>query len=258
MAHVAETPSTAIERALSMLELVAQRNGGMSNADLSRKLQIPKSSASYILRALEQRGYLHRDPEGKYKLGLKIVSLSRGALSGIDVREAAAPILRHLMERSQSSVHLATMDHGEAVYIDKVEAPGFIKMDTWVGRRMEVHTTSVGKALVSFLPEDEVEKIVKSRGMGKRTVHTITTWPRLVKEMEKVREQGYAIDDEENNLGVRCVAAPIFDGTGHVIASVGLTGTINRIDKANVPKYAEMVKEAARAVSHQLGYHRRS
>ena len=139
--------SVAVERALGMLEHVAQAPEGLTNAEVSRKLQIPKSSASYILRTLERQGYLNRDPQsGRYRVGLKILSLSRGALSGIDVREVALPILRHLMEKTNLTCHLAILDGPEAVYIEKVEPEGFIRMDTWVGRRMRVH--EIGRAQV--------------------------------------------------------------------------------------------------------------
>ena len=125
--------STAVERTLQILEAVAQREGGMSNAEFSRKLKIPKSSASYILRTLEQHGYLRRDGEGgRYRLGMKVLSLSRAALSGVDVREVALPIMRHLVDRIHITTHLAILDQNEAVYVEKVEAPGFIKMNTWM------------------------------------------------------------------------------------------------------------------------------
>src|SRR6266581_3076310 len=171
-----DSPSVAVERALAMLESVAGESEGLSNAEISRKLKIPKSSASYILRTLEKQNYLNRDTHtGKYRVGLKILSLSRGALSGIDVREVALPIMRHLVDKTNLTCHLAILDGPEAVYIEKVEPTGFIRMDTWVGRRMRVHATSVGKALVAHIPPERLEKIVGGRAMEKRTPKTITT-----------------------------------------------------------------------------------
>jgi len=244
-----------------MLEAAAQSPEGLSNAEISRKLEIPKSSASYILRTLEKQGYLHRDDEsGKYRVGLKILSLSRGALSGIDVREVALPIMRHLMEKTNLTCHLAILDGPEAVYIEKVEPQGFIRMDTWVGRRMRVHATSVGKALVAHIPQPQLEKIISERAMEKRTAKTITTLPRLLKELEKVRGQGYAVDDEENNIGARCVGAPIFNQQGLIEASIGLSGTINQVNAQTMLRILEALKDAARHISMQLGYrapHRR-
>ena len=145
---------------------------------------------------------------------MKVLSLSRAALSGVDVREVALPIMRQLVDQIHITTHLAILDHGEAVYVEKVEAPSFIKMDTWVGRRMEVHSTAVGKALLAYLDAEERNTILHQRGLKKLTHHTIITLPRLMKEFERVRQLGYAIDDEENSLGARCVGAPIFNGQG--------------------------------------------
>ena len=238
-----------------MLEAVALEPEGLSNADISRKLKIPKSSASYILRTLESQGYLNRDEEtGKYRVGLKVLSLSRGALSGLDVREVAVPIMRHLMEQTSLTCHLAILDGPDAVYIEKVEPQGFIKMDTWVGRRMRVHATSVGKSLVAHIPQERLEKILHERGMEKRTPKTITTVPRLLKELEKVRAQGYAVDDEENNLGARCLGAPIFGQDGVIEASIGLSGTINQVNPHTMPRIIEALKDAARHISMGMGY----
>jgi IclR family transcriptional regulator, KDG regulon repressor len=255
MARQVETPSTAVERTLLILEAVAQREGGMSNADFSRKLKIPKSSASYILRTLEQHAYLRRDrDDGKYRLGMKVLSLSRAALSGVDIREVALPIMRHLVDQIHLTTHLAILDHEEAVYVEKVEAPSFIKMDTWIGRRMEVHSTAVGKALLAYLDAEERETILRHRGLKKLTPYTITSVAKLMKEFERVRQLGYSVDDEENSLGARCVGAPIFNSQGQVEASLGSTGTITAVPRDAVPRLAEVVKEAARRISHHIGY----
>jgi DNA-binding IclR family transcriptional regulator len=256
-----ESPSVAVERALAMLEAVAQEPEGLSNAAMSRKLKIPKSSASYILRTLERQGYLNRDESGKYRVGLKILSLSRGALSGIDVREVALPVMRHLMEKTNLTCHLAILDGPDAVYIEKIEPQGFIRMDTWVGRRMRVHATSVGKALVAHIAQERLQKILAQAGMEKRTPRTITTVPRLLKELERVRAQGYAVDDEENNMGARCVGAPVFNQQGAIEAAVGLSGPINQVNEQTMPRIMEALKDAARHISMQLGYrapHRRT
>ena len=257
-----DSPSAAVERALAMLEAVAQESEGLSNAEISRKLNIPKSSASYILRTLENRNYLTRDEDsGKYRVGLKILSLSRGALRGLDVRGIALPIMRHLTHQTGLTCHLAVLDGPDAVYIEKVEPEGFIRMDTWVGRRMRVHATSVGKALVAHITQHRLEQILRKSGMEKRTPKTITTLPRLLKELEKVRAQGYSVDDEENNLGARCVGAPVFNDRGLIEAALGLSGTTQQVSPQTMPRIVEALKDAARHISMGMGYrapHRRS
>ena len=126
-------------------------------------------------------------------------------------------------------------------------------MDTWVGRRMRVHATSVGKALVAYIPQERLEKIIGERAMEKRTPKTITTLPRLLKELEKVRTQGYAVDDEENNLGARCVGAPVFNQQGAIEASVGLSGTIESGQRANHAAHSGSVEGRGAAYLHAVG-----
>jgi IclR family KDG regulon transcriptional repressor len=251
-----EHNSNAIERTLSILELVTASQKGLSNADLSRRLEIPKSSASYILRVLEKRGYLNREDGGKYRIGLKLVSLTSNALTNLDFREIARPIMADFLRKSRlSEVHLAVLDNGRAVYVEKIEADNsFIKMDIWVGHRLPIHTTAIGKILVAPLSDAEVLKILEVRGMEKKTRKSITNPQKFLAELQKVREFGYAIDDEENSDNVRCVAAPVYDANGKVIASLGTSTIIMQLDKALLPKIVEMVKDSAKKVSKSLGF----
>ena len=243
----------AVERALNILEAAAQRRDGLTNAEISRKLGIPKSSASYILRTLEKRGYLRREAEtGRYRLGLKILSLGGDAQANLDIADVALPFMRILGEKIRMTVHLAVLDQGEAVYIEKVEAPGFFKVNTWVGRRMFLHSTSVGKCLLAWLPKHDVENLVKQQGLKKRTPKTITSIMRLIAELEHVKQSGYAVDDEENSLGARCLGAPIFDTMGNVTAALGASGTLTQTDEDSVPRIIEALKEAARRISRQM------
>lgn len=251
-----ENHSNAIERTLSILELVTASQKGLSNADLSRRLNIPKSSASYILRVLEKRGYLSREESGRYRIGLKLVSLTSGALTHLDFREIAKPVMSEFIKKSRlPEVHLAVLDNGRAVYVEKIEAQNsFIKMDIWVGHHLPIHTTAIGKVLVAYLPENDVFKIFETRGMEKKTRKSITSPHKFLQELEKVRKYGYAVDDEENAENVRCVAAPIYDSNGKIIAAIGTSTIINQLDKALLPKIIEMVKDSAERVSKSLGF----
>lgn len=247
------SPAMAVERALNILEAAAQRRDGFTNSEISRKLGIPKSSASYILRTLERRGYLRREPEtGRYRLGLKILSLRGDAQANLDIADLALPFMRALVEKIHMTVHLAVLDQGEAVYIEKVEAAGFFKVNTWVGRRMFLHSTSVGKCLLAWLPKHEVEGLVKRQGLKKRTPKTITTITRLLEDLEHTKSEGYAVDDEENSLGARCLGAPVFDVAGNVVAALGASGTLTQMDEPSMPRIAEALKETARRISRQL------
>ncbi len=251
--EIESSPATAVERALNILEAASQRREGLTNSEISRRLGIPKSSASYILRTLERRGYLRRDPESnRYRLGLKLLSLGGETQTGLDIAEIALPHMRALVERLGMTCHLAVVDQNEAVYIEKVEAPGFFKVNTWVGRRMFLHSTSVGKALLAWMPKADREALLHNCDFKRRTPKTITSLSRLLTELEHVHEQGYAIDDEENSLGARCFGAPVFDALGNVVAAMGVSGTLTQMDAAKMPRVAEALKETTRRVSRQL------
>ena len=253
---VSETnSSTAVERAFGILEAVSERSIGMTNSEISRKLEIPKSTASYLLNTLTQLGYLHKEEEtGKFRLGLKLMSLGRAVQVGEDLKEAALPVMRKLVERTGLTAHLAVLDHGEVVYLEKVDAPSFIQMNTWVGKRMQVNSTAVGKAIAANLEPYKVEAILKQHGLKKRTPKTITVAAKLWRELEKVKEKGYAVDDEENSMGARCVAAAIFDETGNAIAAIGVTGTTAEVNRTTIGRIVEQVKEATQKISQQFGY----
>ncbi len=251
MAVMETSPATAVERALNILEAAAQRREGLTNAEISRKLGIPKSSASYILRTLEKRSYLRRETEtGRYRLGLKVLSLGGDAQTNLDVAHVALPFMRSLVDKIRMTSHLAVLDQGEAVYIEKVEAPGFFKVNTWVGRRMFLHSTSVGKCLLAWLPKHEVETIAKQQGLKRRTPETITSIAKLLADLERVKQSGYAVDDEENSLGARCFGAPIFDTMGNVTAALGASGTLTQTDEANMPRIIEALDRLARGPAH--------
>ena len=250
-----ETPSIAVVRALSILEAVAARANGLTNSEIATRMKIPKSSASYILRALETAGFVRRNREsGKYHLGSAVISLGHRALAGMDIRQIAQPVLRSLVERTGFSAHLAILDRGRAMYIERFESTGFVRMNTWIGRRMDLHSTAVGKALAAHLPRETAEALFRGKDLTRYTPDTITLHGRLMKELEKVRAQGYGVDDEENSVGVRCVAVPVFNAEGAVEAALGVTSIVSELSRVNVPKVAEQLKAAGRKISTALGH----
>lgn len=242
----------AVHRGLQILELLAEQRKGWSTSEISRRLKIPKSTASYLLHTLESRGYLSREEDGLYRLSMKLLALGSQAQHGVEVREIALPILRRLVAETGITGHLAVLEGDQAIYIERVPAPGFIQIDTWVGRRMPLHSTSSGKALLAFLPEEQVESWVAT-GLPRFTAKTIVSWPRLKQELKKIRESGFALDDEENTPGVRCLAAPIFDRSGKESAALSLTGPVQQITDDQLSRVAEKVKEAARQATKAMG-----
>jgi IclR family acetate operon transcriptional repressor len=250
-----EISSNALERGFTILETIAESSSGLTNSEISRKLEIPKSTASYLLRTMEKRGYLRKDETtGKFRLGFRLLRLTHGILDNVDVREVAKPVMQEFVKRTQMASHLAVLDNGRAVYVEKIEAESFVRMDIWVGHRLPVHTTAVGKALVAYLPTEEVIRILEERGMEKRTLQTISTHTRFLRELEKVRTYGFALDNEENSEGVRCVASPIFNMQGKVIAAIGTSNLSFHLEDSKLPEIVEILKKSAAEISMQLGY----
>ena len=244
---------TSVERALTIRELLAGKSHGMSTSDLSRRIRVPKSSTSYLLRTLVTRGYVSRDAEtGHHTLGIRLLSLGGQAMQGLELRDIAMPHLRHVVERTHLDTHLAILDHGDAVYVERIESPGFIKMATWIGRRMVPHVTGVGKALICCHDRAAVEEIIAIHPLKPITRNTITTLPRLMAELEKTRQRGYAIDDE-HEARVRCLAAPVFAATGEVVAAIGVSGTVGQISDDDVGKIGNLIRLTALKFSGQLG-----
>jgi DNA-binding IclR family transcriptional regulator len=243
----------AVLRGLQILELLAGQKKRWTTSEVSRKLRIPKSTTSYLLRTLLASGYLVREEEGIYRLGMKLIALGGQALHGLELREVALPSLRRLATETQTTAHLAVLEGSEAVYIERVPSPGFIQLDTWVGRRMPLHSTSVGKVLLAFLPAVEADIVMQSIALPRFTARTIVSLSRLKQELNKIRDAGVAVDNEENTLGVRCVAAPIFRDGSIVVAALSLTGPVQQVTEERMAGIAEKVQETARQLTLALG-----
>lgn len=245
---------TSVERAFSILELLASRHQGLSTSEISRFTHLPKSSTSYLLRTLVGRGYVHRDREtGQHTLGIRVLSLGGQAMQGMALREIALPYLRQIVEQTRLGAHLAVLDHGDAVYVERIESPGFIKMDIWNGRRVAPQATAIGKALICRLERQQIQEIVAQHPISPASSKTIMSMPRLLSDLSATRQRGYAIDDEEHAVGVRCVAAPILAGSGEVVAAIGSSGTVSQVNDNYLESLGNIVRAAALKISAQLG-----
>lgn len=245
----------SIDRAFGVLELLAQSKSGFSISEISRKLKLPKSSVHLLVVTLERRGYLQRNAlSGKYSFGLKLISLSRTALESLDLRDQAKPFLQALMRKTALTVHMAVLERNEAVIIEKVECPGLLRLATWIGRRLDVNCSGVGKALIAFLREDDFEQQFKAKALARHNENTTVSLAKLKRELDHVRILGYSFDDEEDEIGFRCIGAPVFDFTNDVVAAISVAGTTSQIPTDRVPELARTVKDTAAQISSQLGY----
>lgn len=246
----------ALDRALTLLETLVQSRRGLALSELSRKVGLPKSSIHCLLLTLERRGYLHRDElTRRYIFGLKFFSLAHASSASLDLRQKARPFLIRLAETTRLTVHMAVLEQAEAVLIEKIEPPTLLNLATWVGKRMDVHCTGVGKALLAFLPEDELATLLARHRFPRRNEFTITSPRKLKEHLAKIRAKGYAVDDEEDEIGLRCVGAPIFDRDGRAVAAISAAGAVAQVTDDNVDIIATQIRQTALKISCGLGYH---
>lgn len=241
----------AVERAFSMLEMLATSHRGLTSSEIARNLNLPRSSVHYVLLTLERCGYLHRgDERGRYVFTPKLFGLANSTLERLRIRDVARPMLRALCDETSLTVHMAIIDQNEAVIIDKVE-PRDHHLATWIGKRMPLHCTGTGKALLAFLPQAVTDRVV-SCGLIRYNDNTIVSPRKFRDELTKVHADGYALDDEEETVGLRCIGAPVFDATGQPVAAVSVAGTIHQVTASNLKTVVAAVRRAAIRISEEI------
>lgn len=249
----------AIERAHQIVQVISQSSRGMGVSEISNKVGLPKGTVHRILSTLLRLGYVRQDLETKtYYLGLRFLELGNLAASQIDLRKISEPLLRQLANRTKETVHMVVLDHDEVIYIEKIESDsdlGGLKMASRVGARNPAHSCAVGKVLLSFFSEEEIDRFIRVKGLPKRTENTITSAEEFKRHLRMVRKLGYAVDDEENEQGIRCVAAPIFDEKRKPIAAISISGPSFRVTKELIEsKLKDEVISTAREISKKMGY----
>jgi IclR family KDG regulon transcriptional repressor len=248
-----------IERVTSILDTLGQHPQGLSLGELSGRIEFPKGTTHRLVSSLAYFDYVRQDPLTKnYFLGFKLVDLGNLMLDQLDLRNEARPHLIHLAENVQETVHLVIRDTDEVLYIDKVDLyprRAGLQMVSRLGARTPMHCCSVGKVLLADLPAEEFETIIRSRGLPQKTRNTITDRDRLREHLAQVRATGYAVDDEENEEGVRCVAAPIRNKEGRIIAAMSISGPTARLPLEHIQTtLKDEVCKTALNISRQLGF----
>jgi DNA-binding IclR family transcriptional regulator len=243
----------SIERTFAILEILDRTKRGWNISELGRKLNIPKSSAHVIITTLERLGYVKREAASRrYQLCLKVYGLGRNLLRNLAVPDLALPHLRALTEKTKLTSHLGVLEKDQIVFIQKVDGPGFIKFDTYIGKRAGLHCTSLGKSFLAYASDEVIEEILSLSSFGRYTRKTITKPSDLRAAISHVRSKGYSLDDEEEELGVRCIGAPVLNQFGEPVAAVSVTGTVFQIQPHDFETIAASVKQAAARVSRAL------
>lgn len=245
----AQSNSGSVQRAFMILEFLNDSDRGWNISEMSRKLKIPKSTTHVLVSTLDQLGYVKQLPSSRrFQLSTKMLGLGRRALNATPLPEAALPHLRWLVQETQLTAHIGILEKNQVVFVQKADGPGFIKFDTYIGKCSPLHCTALGKALLAHQPQEMLESSILGYSFGRFTKKTIVTKAAFMAELARVRQNGYSMDDEEEELGVRCVATPIFSESS-ILAAVSVTGTSSQMRMEDVGKTVIALKRTASRIS---------
>jgi len=245
----------SVERALKILDLFDEHKSELKITEISEKMGLHKSTVHSLLKTLHEYSYIDQNPDnGKYRLGLKLAERGNLVISNMDIRKTAKKYLLDLSAKTGQTVHLGILDGREGVYIDKVEGEQSIIRYSRIGRRLPLHSTAIGKVLLAYQPPNELEHLLKNYNYQYQTANTIINEAVFRKEIEKVKEQGYAVDEQENEQGVRCAAVPIFNGKGRVLAAISISTLISRVNDPELQIFIDLLKTSCNELSEQMRY----
>jgi DNA-binding IclR family transcriptional regulator len=245
----------SLARGLTVIGMLADSDRPIGVTELAAELGIHKSAAFRLLNTLVNHGFAVQDPTTRrYEPGLRIVEISRAVLDRFELRAAAKPYLKQLQKLTGESAHLAVRQNSQAVYIDQEDSAATLSVNTEIGRTAPLYCTALGKALIAHLGPEELDDCLGDAPLKRYTPRTATTRQELDPHLTATRERGYALDDEEFSPGVRCLAVPVRDFRGKVVAAVGISGPSSRVTFERIADLSETVMDIARQISHQAGH----
>jgi IclR family acetate operon transcriptional repressor len=244
----------ALARALRILNVLAEHEAGLTLTEIAKAVGLAPSTTHRLLTTLQQESYVRFGREGgTWQVGVQAFVVGSAFTRTRDLSAIARPFMRELMENSGETVNLAVADQGEVIYLAQVECRQMMRALAKPGARVAMHCSAVGKALLAEMPPSGVEEIIRAKGLPRVTAHTIVSRKMLFAELNKARELGYAVDDEEHSDGLRCVAAPVFDEQGHAIAAISASGPKVRLLDSRFPALGRMVQRTAEEVTAAFG-----
>ncbi|MBI3973142.1 MAG: IclR family transcriptional regulator [Chloroflexi bacterium] len=249
-------PVEVVDRALRALEALGDEAGGLGVTGLGRRLGVDKSTAHRLLATMRARGFVRLNPHTqRYQLGLRLVGLGAVAAHGIDLTEIARPVIEALRDDTGEAASLAVLSGGEVLFLAKAVSSGALTVNHGVGTRLPAHCSALGKVLLAADKDPEqVDRVIAQRGLPSYTPRTITDPDDIWRHLTQVAARGWALDDEEYAVGLRCLAAPVRDASGDVVAAVGVSGPTARVALERVEAMAARVRQAGRDLSALLGY----
>ncbi len=239
----------SLARGLKILNLIEHSRNGMGTTEVANQLSIDKSSASRLLHTLAKYGFVEQDEHtSRYSLGPQLLTLGQHLLNRITLRDHARPYLHELVDKTGECAHLAIQAQRQALYIDQVESTAALRVESEIGTLSPLYCTALGKIMLAFddcrMPEE----------LKPFTHRTVTDRSTLEAQLLQTRKRGYAIDDEEYNYGVRCVAAPVYDHRSSLVGTIGISGPAARVTLERIDEFGSIVKDTADALSTRLGY----
>ncbi|GAA3597331.1 IclR family transcriptional regulator C-terminal domain-containing protein [Gibbsiella greigii] len=243
----------ALCRAMAILNLVSE-HGHCSANHIVSTLALPKSTVYLLLEELKHLRLLAQGKDGSYRLGLKLLELGSQVAHQLDLRAIALPHLTVLMNSTGHLCHLGVLDDDAPIYLIKVESQSSIQVRTWEGKRLSLCRSSLGKCLLAWCDRERQDMLIRSIVFTDGLPNTITHEAQLRAELQKIRQAGWAYDNEEDVANIRCISAPVFNAAGDVTAAISIVGTILQIGESNLAALAEKVKESAWEISQALGY----
>jgi len=242
-----------LRNACRLLKAIAHSSGESHVADLSRALRIPPTTALRIVHTLEQEGFVRKDGRA-VRLGPSLIHLGQGAIGDTDLRQEAAPVLEALARKTNETAHVAVACDGQSLIVAVCDSPHPLRAGSRPGTLAELHCSSTGKVLLAFALFEHVEEIISAHPLNRHTPRTITSLRALRQALDEIRHVGYAVDEEEYHPGVRCLAAPVRDASGKVVAGIGITAAATRFTPAKNSLVAQHVLAAAQELSRRLGH----
>lgn len=247
--------SQSIERAALILTCFSAEEPRLSLAELATRLELSQSTVYRYVATLQAAGLLQRDDRGGYRLGLRVLELAGLVVNQLEVRKQALDDMDALREEASLLVSLGVLYEGDVMHIATSVPAGWPRWYMTLGRRAVAHCTTLGKVMLAHRPWGEVLEIVERFGWRPYTPHSIQTFDRLERELDGIRERGYAFDNEERRIGMICLGAPLRDHTGRVIAAISVTGTVQRLTADERERVVPRLLESADRISFRLGYH---
>ncbi len=246
-------PLGVISKVFSILEAIHGAPYGLTLKKICEATGINKSTAHRFLKHMEREGYLIHTESGPYLIGPRLSAMGTQANSRAVLQAAARPILWELWKSTQETVNLAVLDSGTVLYVDVIESSHEFRLASRVGTRRPVHATSLGKAICAFLPEELLKRTLEGLVLSSLTPNTVINLVQFRRELDRVRQKGYSLDDEEVTLGARCVGAPILGKNQEAVAAISISGPVTRIGREQLPSLGAAVIEASGRISAAMG-----